>query len=411
MIARGLLLAAVLLTGGVLATFSGVTPAAAAGTNKLVKIQSNDNLWSPYGQSTATIILYKDADDGNSSIDWYTWRAQHFAIPGKAIWGGSNNYRVDHTDSELNLATPGTIVDHQPLSTGAPPPTITIGLNVGYPPSVTYSWSYSGSTTTITDYTQPNIKFRWLHTVNDFNSVVAQSTYNPQPGGAVTVSQNAKTGMNIYFLSCFKNSSGGAQTCPGNQFYIEGIRPGDSSVDSSTTTRAQTTGGQSLGMWTTYYVGGNAVMTGFTPLTMDMGQGTQYQVATADYNPYYFDYWDNNCSGRLRTDTSSGAKTFTSYYRSSSPGGLVINAEQISNCANLGMWTTVYNSQNQVVAQGFTPLTFAGTVGQQYTIVPSDYNQWTFNKWDNGSTTRNRVLTYNGVDTITASYNCAYSCY
>lgn len=411
MIAKGLLLAAVLIAGSVFVTLSGAPSVSAVGTSKLVKIQSNDNVWAPYGQSTATIILYKAAGDGSSTYDWYTWRAQHWAIPGKYLWGGSNDWRVGHTDTEMSLATSATIADHDPLSTSNPPPSTTVGVEVGSPPSVIFSWSYATSTTTITDYTQPNVKFRWLHHVNDWYSTVAQSTFNPQPGGAVVVNQNTKTAMNIYFLSCFKNSPSGSPACPGNQFYMEGIRPGDSTTDSSTTTRAQTTGGQTLGMWTTYYVGGNAVMTGFTPLTMDMGQGTTYQVATADYNPYYFDYWDNNCKGRLRTDTSSGAKTFTSYYRSSSPGGLVINAEQVSNCADLGMWTTIYNSQNQIVAQGFTPLTFAGTVGQQYTIVPSDYNQWTFNKWDNGSTARNRALTYSGVDTITAYYNCAYSCY
>ncbi len=50
-----------------------------------------------------------------------------------------------------------------------------------------------------------------------------------------------------------------------------------------------------------------------------------------------------------------------------------------------GLWTTIA-SGGVIVESGYTPLTFTGTTGTQYTVTVSNYGSYTFNHWQNGST-------------------------
>lgn len=82
---------------------------------------------------------------------------------------------------------------------------------------------------------------------------------------------------------------------------------------------------------------------------------------------------------------------------SSLPNALAANTLYVKAIApdgkSLSMWVVVQNSAGNTVKTGFTPLTFAGTVGQTYKVIPADYNGIVFDHWGSGSTVRARTFT------------------
>ena len=69
----------------------------------------------------------------------------------------------------------------------------------------------------------------------------------------------------------------------------------------------------------------------------------------------------------------------------------------------VGMWTTV-TSDGNTVATGFTPLTFMGSFGQQYSVSVANYGSDFFSHWGDGSTSPVSSFTLSGASTLTAYY-------
>jgi hypothetical protein len=69
-----------------------------------------------------------------------------------------------------------------------------------------------------------------------------------------------------------------------------------------------------------------------------------------------------------------------------------------------GMWLEV-TANGKTISKGYTTLTFTATVGVAYTIRMSNWNNYVFAYWDNGSTNSVRTMTPTQSATLTAYYN------
>jgi hypothetical protein len=86
-----------------------------------------------------------------------------------------------------------------------------------------------------------------------------------------------------------------------------------------------------------------------------------------------------------------------------SVGAATITVQSIEGGSSFsGMWTLI-QSNGRTVASGFTPLTFTGSIGQQYTVSVGNYESYIFSRWGSGST--------NPSDTFTLSQNTQLSAY
>jgi hypothetical protein len=354
--------------------------------------------------------------DGNSAYDFYVWVLEHASVPGEVKYPSANSYPFEYWNGYMNTrawVTTGTLDGHAPLNYSPAPSPLTISVGVSGPPAhvgATVEYNYTPSVY-ISDFVVPSQqKADWKHDI-DWLSPARQQSYTIFPMISARVANNQPSTINFYGESCFSYNETYGYQCQGYTFNNAQVaRPGDSTAFASLYTDASTVGGQFLSMWTTYTSGGYTQKQGFTPIVVHGGSGQPQTVTVSDYGSYFFHHWEDNTTNRVRTVTPTSDPTqIIAYYTVGA--GITVNAKQTSNNAALGMWTTIYNSQNQVVHTGFTTTGFGPINGQTYTIVPSDYNQWTFHHWDNGSTNRNRVVTYTGSQiSVTAYYSCAYSC-
>jgi hypothetical protein len=70
-----------------------------------------------------------------------------------------------------------------------------------------------------------------------------------------------------------------------------------------------------------------------------------------------------------------------------------------------GLWTTIHSTDGTILKMGFTPLEFEGTVGMTYKVSVSNFDDKTFQHWqDDGSTERTRMLNLTSDTTLTAVY-------
>jgi aldose sugar dehydrogenase len=83
---------------------------------------------------------------------------------------------------------------------------------------------------------------------------------------------------------------------------------------------------------------------------------------------------------------------------------LTVESADLSNNTITGMFTTVSSSNGTVLQEGYTPLTFAGEEGSEYTVTVADFGSRTFDHWDDESTNSTRTVTLEQDTTITAHY-------
>lgn len=100
--------------------------------------------------------------------------------------------------------------------------------------------------------------------------------------------------------------------------------------------------------------------------------------------------------------------TLMSDLQTSSKSSLVIQSTDLNGNPVSGLWTTVASNGN-IVATGYTPLTFAGNTGAQYTVTVSNYGQYTFSHWENGNTDPSRTVVLTQSMTLIASYSTSVS--
>lgn len=82
---------------------------------------------------------------------------------------------------------------------------------------------------------------------------------------------------------------------------------------------------------------------------------------------------------------------------------IIVNSADMSGNAKTGMYTTIKEGGATLKA-GFTPLSFTGKAGATYSVTVADYGSSRFDHWDNGSTTRTRILTLDADSAVTAFY-------
>lgn len=88
------------------------------------------------------------------------------------------------------------------------------------------------------------------------------------------------------------------------------------------------------------------------------------------------------------------------------PANLTVNATSTSG-AVLNIHTVI-QSGGSLVNAGLTPLSITGNTGTTYTVTPSDYNDLTFARWEDGSTIRARTVLLSSPTSVTAIFNsCA----
>jgi hypothetical protein len=170
------------------------------------------------------------------------------------------------------------------------------------------------------------------------------------------------------------------------------------------------------GYWVEVRQGGSTVKTGFSPVSFTLTAGN-YEVGVGDYGGYLFKQWSDGTTARFHpiTIATTGAVSLTAIYSTTSPpppptSGITVTSRYVDGPTLTGMYVTLRHN-GATVGTGFTPKTFtAVTAGDQYTVIPSDYTNAYFNKWNDGSTVREKTVTATSTGvSLTALYTASLS--
>lgn len=197
------------------------------------------------------------------------------------------------------------------------------------------------------------------------------------------------------------------------------LMPGSAEATTITTTttagqnvkvNAVSLSGKALNMWVAVRDGGTTtVKAGFTPFAFSTAAAAGSSpaplvvVRVADYGSYVFDHWENGSTSRYRT-VSAADSVMTAYYREGAARqtySLTVKSVALDDSGSelSGMWATVRpggsaattTTTTTVVKSGYTPFTYVGGAGT-YSLTASDYGQYLFSHWEDGSTERTRTV-------------------
>jgi hypothetical protein len=96
-------------------------------------------------------------------------------------------------------------------------------------------------------------------------------------------------------------------------------------------------------------------------------------------------YFTSFVSGLASLDASSLLST-------SGTASITVKSLALNGSSFNGMWTTVQTG-GRIVSTGFTPFSFTGSIGSQYTVTVSNYQSYIFQNWQDGSTNPSRATT------------------
>jgi hypothetical protein len=178
------------------------------------------------------------------------------------------------------------------------------------------------------------------------------------------------------------------------------------STTTLTVTSVDLDGKTVTGLWTVIKKDGSTVKTGYTPLTYTAQAGSTYEVSVANYKNYVFDHWESGSKSSTRQVTMNADTTLTAYYNtgsSTTPSKVTITIKSVGLDGSpiTGLWTVISGAGS---ATGFTPLSYTANAGSQYTITMGEWQNFKFDHWDNGSTSKSRTVTPNGNIVLTAYY-------
>jgi aldose sugar dehydrogenase len=83
---------------------------------------------------------------------------------------------------------------------------------------------------------------------------------------------------------------------------------------------------------------------------------------------------------------------------------LIIRSADLSGDTITGVYVVIEASNGTTMMEGYTPLTFTGTVGSAYAVTVTVLGNVEFDRWDNGNTDRRRTVVLNQDDTIITAY-------
>jgi hypothetical protein len=156
------------------------------------------------------------------------------------------------------------------------------------------------------------------------------------------------------------------------------------------------------GYYTTLSQNGALVKLAFSPASFTLNNGQTYQVSVADYGSYVFDHWNDGSTTRQKSVTLKESTTLTAYYKTlSTKVTLTIKSAGLGSSPITGLWTVISGAGSMT---GFTPLSYTANSGSQYTVTMSDYQNYVFDHWDNGSTSKSRTITPTSNTVLTAYY-------
>jgi hypothetical protein len=181
-----------------------------------------------------------------------------------------------------------------------------------------------------------------------------------------------------------------------------------STKEATLTVRSADLDGKAVdGLWTVVKQDGATVKSGYTPLAYTAQAGASLEVTVSNYQNYAFDHWDSGSKSSTRQVTVSTDATITAHYSTGSDSqeqvSLTIRSAGLDGSPISGLWTVI-SSGGSTLKSGFTSLTYDATAGTQYTVTVSDYKNYVFDHWEDGSKNRSRTVTPDGSTSITAHY-------
>ncbi|MGI0005492.1 MAG: PQQ-dependent sugar dehydrogenase, partial [Nitrososphaera sp.] len=155
---------------------------------------------------------------------------------------------------------------------------------------------------------------------------------------------------------------------------------------------------------------GTVLETGYTPVNFTGYDSTKYTVTTRDYRNSTFDHWDDGSTSRGRAIALNNNTVMTAYFRTvdgttipQATYNLTVSSADLTGNVRTGHYATI-ESDGAVVHTGYSPLTYAGTPGNSYTVTPQDIEDVVFDHWENGSTDRARNVMLDSNRIVTAYY-------
>jgi hypothetical protein len=156
------------------------------------------------------------------------------------------------------------------------------------------------------------------------------------------------------------------------------------------------------GLWTVIKKNGATVKTGFTPLTYTAQVGSIYEVSVANYQNYAFDHWEDGSKSSTRQVTVNADTSLTAYYSTGTTKvTLTVKTVGLDGSPITGLWTVISGSGS---ATGFSPLSYTANAGSQYTVTMGEWQNYKFDHWEDGSTSKSRTITPNSNTVLTAYY-------
>ncbi len=156
------------------------------------------------------------------------------------------------------------------------------------------------------------------------------------------------------------------------------------------------------GMYAYVKSGGSVIASGFTPLTFDVTSGTQYVVTVDNYQSNVFSHWSTGATSSSITITPASTSSLTAYYNS--PATIKVQTVNTNGVTFTGMRVTVYSSSWQELGKGFSTVYFTGETGTTYNICVSNYQNYVFQHWADGSLNSCKTFTPEKSSTLTAVY-------
>ncbi len=160
------------------------------------------------------------------------------------------------------------------------------------------------------------------------------------------------------------------------------------------------------GLWTEIYEEGELVKTGFTSISYTAVSGKQYKICMGDYNVFVFDHWETSNSDRCRTITPTQDQTLTAFYQTGetiTPETFTLTVKSSYLNKSKSLWATI-ESDNVIVAKGYTPLTYKAATEKEYEITVLDNRSFVFDHWGDGSTSKFKIIKPTADTEITAYF-------
>jgi hypothetical protein len=183
-----------------------------------------------------------------------------------------------------------------------------------------------------------------------------------------------------------------------------------SSASSSLTVESQNTSGTTIsGYYTILYQGGNVVATSFTPATFALNDGQSYVVQVGNYSNCQFNHWaDTGSTSSSRTISISADTQITAVYScgTTTTSSVTISSVDQNGNAIDGYYVALLQGGN-VLASGYTTMTFSVTSGQTYDVQADSYGSCLFSHWSDGVVNDPRSFT---ATSASASFTAVYSC-